>query len=226
MNTSPLCLSMVDAARESVRKLDAHPIAGRLVLGTLEERLYIRYLMQVVHQVRGSGPMLSAAGARLLEAGRPSLAALFQRKSGEETGHDEWSMSDLYNLGVEPAAVEKMKHRFAAVDAYVAWTRYLVELSPVAVLGVAWTLEWFGFARAGAAAEAMIKHSGIPNITSATSFLRGHGDADQAHVEALGNALGEITSADEAEAIELSARVTATLYLAFFDEAGGASALA
>jgi pyrroloquinoline quinone (PQQ) biosynthesis protein C len=220
MTNSSFCISMVELARESVRKLDSHPIAGQLIVGSLTKPRYIRYLMQAMHQVRGSGPMLATAGTRLLEMDRPLLAALFARKAGEEDAHDRWAMNDLLALGVEETAVEKMASRFAAVEAYVAWTRFLVELSPVAVLGVAWTLEWFGFARAGAAAEAMTKHSKIPNIAKATSFLRGHGDADQAHVEALKNALGEITSSEEAEAIELSARVTAASYLGFFDEAG------
>lgn len=217
MTNHSFCITMVEIARESVRRLDAHPVAGQLIVGSLDKPRYIRYLMQATHQVRGSGPMLAAAGASLSK--RPELAALFARKSGEEDGHDRWAMNDLLELGIEETAVEKLAHRFAAVEAYVAWTRFLVELSPVAVLGVAWTLEWFGFARAGTAAEAMTKHSKIPNIAAATSFLRGHGDADRAHVEALKLALGAISDPDETAAIELSARVTAACYLGFFDEA-------
>jgi hypothetical protein len=220
MTNHSFCLAMVELARESVRKLDAHPVAAQLFVGELDKQRYGRYLMQATHQVRSSGPMLAAAGARLLELDRALLAALFSRKSGEEDGHDRWAMNDLLAIGFEEAAVDEMAGRFPAVEAYLALTRFLVELAPVGVLGVAWTLEWFGFARAGAAAEAMTKHSKIPNIASATSFLRGHGDADQAHVEALKVALGEISRPEELEIIEFAARATATFYLGMFDEAG------
>lgn len=218
MSGQALYRELMDAARESVRRLDHHPVAGRLMQGTLPADIYVRYLAQVRRQIRGSAPMLQQTGSRLHAMRREQLSQLFLRKAGEEDGHDAWALSDIEQLGVEPKALE-LDCSFAAVDAYVAWTSYCVQLSPVAVLGVAWILEWFGLCRAGVAADAMVRHSGIPCIAGAVRFLRGHADADGAHVQALGEALHRITDPAEAQAIVLSARVTANLYASFFDAA-------
>ena len=210
MSTQALYTELMDTARESVRKLDHHPIAGQLMQGTLPAAMYVRYLAQVRRQIWGSAPMLQQAGCRLRAMGREELARLFLRKAGEEDGHDAWALSDIEQLGFLPSAVER-ECSFAAVDAYLAWTSYCVQLSPVAVLGVAWVLEWFGLCRAGVAADAMARHSQIPQIAGALRFLRGHADADGAHVQALGEALHQIAAPSEAEAVLLSARVTANL---------------
>ncbi|HEY8942916.1 MAG TPA: iron-containing redox enzyme family protein, partial [Polyangiaceae bacterium] len=158
--------------------------------------------------------------ARLRALGRHELSTLFVRKAGEEAGHDAWALSDIEQLGFEASALER-ECSFSAVDAYVAWASYCVQLSPVAVLGIAWMLEWFGVCRAGPAADAMTKNSGIPNITRAVRFLRGHAEADGEHVQSLVRALPLVTGPGEIEAVLLSARVTARLYTAFFDAAGG-----
>lgn len=219
MSSPALYAELVDTARESVRQLDHHPIAGLLMQGTLPAVTYVRYLAQVRRQISGSAPMLEQAGSRLRAMRREELSRLFLRKAGEEDGHDAWALADIEQLGFAPSAIER-ECSFAAVDAYIAWTSYCVQLSPVAVLGVAWILEWFGLCRAGVAADAMTRHSQIPQIGSAVSFLRGHADADAAHVQALSEALHQVAAPDEAQAILLSARVTASLYTSFFDAAG------
>ena len=66
-------------------------------------------------------------------------------------------------------------------------------------MGIAWTLECLGSARAGSAADALVERPQIANIASAVTFLRGHGDADTSHVDALGEALVEITDPVEAD---------------------------
>jgi L-ornithine Nalpha-acyltransferase len=215
--TATLYASLLDIARDSVRQLDAHPVAGELVRGTISREAYIGYLIQVVHQVRESGPMLAEAGARLEQLGHGPLAALFRAKAGEEDGHDRWALEDLAALGVEAGAVLNTPHR-PAVSAYLAWTRHMVEAFPVAVLGLAFVLEWFGYCRAGRAASSLLKRRRIPNIASAVRFLQGHGDADQSHVAHLACALGEVREQSEKEAVLLAARLTARLYLGMFDQ--------
>jgi hypothetical protein len=112
------------------------------------------------------------------------------------------------------------------VQAYRAWTGYLVEVAPVAVLGLAFVLEWLGYARAGRAANNLVAQGRIPDIGLAVRFLRGHGDADQQHIQSLAAALDEITDPGEAEAILLSARVTSALQLGMFDWAAQRQAAA
>ena len=209
-------LALVDIAKDAVHRIDAHVIAGQLVRGTMSEPLYVAYLTQVVHQVRESAPILETASRQLERRGRTKLASLMGAKSGEETGHDRWALEDLVALGIDAAAVEASPPS-RAVEAYVAWGRYCAEHAPLGVFGLAWVLEWFGYTRAGRAADRLVSNSGIRNIGNAVRFLRGHGDADRGHVEVLAAALAEITDPAEAESVVLSARVTATLYLGFFE---------
>jgi len=208
--------ALLDIAKDAVHRLDAHPIGGQLVQGTLPRPLYVAYLAHVVRQIRQSAPMLQEAARGLERQGRPALAALFGGKAREEDGHDQWALEDLGALGVNRTAVDAVPSSHA-VDAYVAWAGYCAHQAPVAVLGIAWVLEWFGYARAGRAAENLVANSGIPHIESAVKFLRGHGDADRHHIQTLAEALGDVTDPDETAIVLLSARVTATLYLSFFD---------
>ncbi|HEX3594564.1 MAG TPA: iron-containing redox enzyme family protein [Polyangiaceae bacterium] len=214
-STSSLYAALVDVSKEAVRRLDEHPVGGRLVRGNLPAPLYAAYLTHVVRQVRESAPMLADASRRLERRGRGTLAALLGTKASEEDGHDRWALDDLAVLGVTPEQVYASPAP-AALNAYVAWTRYCAEQAPTAVLGLAWVLEWFGYARAGRAADNLVAHSGIPRIESAVKFLRGHGEADRHHIEALAAGLWEITDAREAAGVVLSAQVTATLYTDFF----------
>jgi hypothetical protein len=208
--------SLVAVADESIAKLDAHAVAGKFVQGTIGRATYVRYLRRVARQVRGTSPMFWEAGARLWDRGRDELATLFSRKGGQVAGHHVWAENDLVALGEQPAANDEIP--FAAVDAYGAYARYCAEVEPVSVLGIAWTLECIGAARAGAAADALVARSQIPNIASAVTFLRRQGEADTSRLDALRHALIEVTSPDDVDGIVLAARFTGRVYLGFFDD--------
>jgi pyrroloquinoline quinone (PQQ) biosynthesis protein C len=213
---NPVYAALLDIAKDAVHRLDSHHVGGQLVQGTLPHSLYVAYLTHVVRQIRESAPMLQTAARNFERQGRPVLAALFGSKAHEEDGHDQWALADLAVLGVSRDALETAPLS-RAVNAYVAWAAYCAHQAPVGVLGVAWVLEWFGYARAGRAAENLVAHSGIPRIESAVTFLRGHGDADRHHIEALAAAFDHVTDPDEMVLVRLSARVTTTLYLSLFE---------
>lgn len=211
-----LPIRLLEIARQGMRRLDRHPGSRALMEGTLSGPAYAAYLCQVVHQVSGSEAMLADAGQRLRQSGaHPHLAALLCGKAPEERGHDVWALEDLAVLGVSEEAARRVPPS-AAVTAYHAYTRYIVESAPAGVLGVAFVLEWFACARAGLAAQNLVLRSSIPRIESAVSFLERHGHADPDHVRTLTSALAGCADADAAEAITLSARVVAELYLGFF----------
>jgi L-ornithine Nalpha-acyltransferase len=214
---------LLHASHESLRRLDHHPVGRELVAGTLPRDQYVAYLTQVVHQVRHSAPMLARAAERLEQLGRLRLAQTFRRKAGEEDGHDAWALQDLAALGVSRSAALSTPC-CSAVRAYSAWLGHCAEANPTAVLGLAFTLEWFGSARAGQAAANLVRRAPIRGIESAVRFLRGHGDADDEHIRAFAEPLSEISDPDEVEAIVLSARLTANLYLGMLDWARAAGA--
>jgi len=207
-------------ARATVYALDTHPIAKKLVGGTLSFAEYDYYLAQVSHQIQGTSAMLAAAGARLEELGRPLLGGLFGRKAGEED-HDAWPSRDravLAGPGIEVIAIPPS----SAVLGYRSFTWFLANDEPVSLLGVAYVLETLGQERAGQAAENLIEKSGIAHISNAVRFLRGHGEVDHDHMRALEIALEDVRSREEAEKIVLAARVTAWMYLAFFQRPNAA----
>jgi len=205
-------------ARRGVTRLERHPVGASLVAGTMTRGQYIRYLSEVVHQLRQSSPMLELAGRRLNASGRTALAALFLRKAREEDGHDEWALGDLAALGVEREAALSIQPSKAVV-AYTTWLQRTAEHAPYGVLGLAYVLEWFGHQRAELAASNLVHHSNIPNIGQAVRFLRGHGEADGAHVSALDDALTQITQPAEVALTLLCARTTVTHYLGLLDAA-------
>lgn len=212
---------LMHASHENLRRLDQHPVGRELVAGTLPKDQYAAYLTQVVHQVRHSAPMLARAAERLDQLGRHRLAQTFRRKAGEEDGHDVWALDDLSVLGVSRDAALSTPC-CSAVRAYSAWLGHCAESNPTAVLGLAFTLEWFGSTRAGQAAANLVRRAPIERIESAVRFLRGHGDADDDHIRAFAEPLSEISDPDEIEAILLSARLTSNLYLGMLDWARAA----
>jgi len=217
MNTPDVFSDLVSIGEDSVRRLDQHPVGAQLVRGQLSRPAYAHYLTQAVHQVRESGPFLERTGVAFERLGRPDLAALFLRKAGEEDGHHLWALDDLAALGVSADAVERTPLS-SAVEAYKAWARYASEAAPIGIIGLAFTLEWLSYARAGQAADNLVAHSGIDGIANAVRFLRAHGDADGGHIEAFRPVVARITDPDEIELLLLSARLTATLYLGFLTD--------
>jgi thiaminase len=213
---SALYTELIDVARASLRDLDCHPIGSELISGVISREGYAGYLIQVVHYVRHSGPMLELASQRSAALGRHRLAAMFDAKAREERGHDHWALQDLAALGIPEDAVARAPCSTAA-RAYVAWLNHIAESVPAALLGLAFLLEFLGSARAGRAAANLVRHGAIPKIESGVRFLAEHGSADEDHVQAFSGPLAEIEDEDEADAILLSARVTARLYLGLLE---------
>src|SRR5207237_764368 len=60
---------------------------------------YKSFLIETYHYIKHSCPLMRAANARL--AGNPKLKAYMTRHIAEETGHDQWVLNDLEQLGVD-----------------------------------------------------------------------------------------------------------------------------
>lgn len=201
-----------------IHGLDEHPGARRLFAGAVTVAEYAHYLEQTYHYVRWTRPLLARAGERLAEAGgQDALAELLLGKAAEETGHEQWALSDLGALGRDAEAVRRSRP-CAAVEAYVAWNRFTAEAgSPLAFLGTAYVLESLSALRAGEAVMNLLARGAIPRIEEAVLFLRGHAGADGPHIAHLASVLREVADPKARGAIALSARVTRELYAGIFD---------
>ncbi|KFA90303.1 iron-containing redox enzyme family protein [Archangium violaceum] len=209
-------------ARTLVEELNAHPIARRLIDGSIDADSYAHYLVQTYHYVRWTTPLLAEAGRRMKRMGsHPQLAELLLQKSTEERGHERWLLADLKNLGWPAGRVERAQLS-PAVIAYVAWNRYTTRSGvPAAFLGTAYVLEYLSVQYASGAVERLLAANTIPNIRKAVTFLRGHGDADGDHVAELASVLRSLTDPREQAALVLSARNTRVLFSSLFSDEGG-----
>lgn len=205
--------------RALVEALDAHPEARRLFDGSIDLEGYVYYLVQTYHYVRWSMPLLAGAGERLKRLGRhPQLADLLLQKAAEESGHEQWLLADLRNLGWSAERVNTIE-RAPAVDAYTGWNFFTSRAGvPTAFLGTAFMLEYLSVTRASGAVERLLRANAIPHIRKAVTFLRSHGAADVGHVAELTAVLGTLTDPEDQAAVLLSARTTRVLFPGFFRE--------
>lgn len=197
-----------------LRDLAAEPFAARLLAGSVSIDEYASFLEQTYLYVRHTRPLLRRAARRLSEeVGRPDLKELFERKAGEEDGHEEWALADLRAIG-RPADESRRASPTPAVSAYIAWNSFTVEHgSPIAFLGTAYVLEALSAARAAETVKNLVAYSGIPNIERAVVFLRGHADADTDHIEQLGRNLTALARSPlDHESVLLSAVITRATY--------------
>lgn len=150
--------------------------------GTLKREHYARFLIEIYHYVRHSTRLLAAAASRL-GPDRQRLFARFVEHMEEEAGHDQWALSDLKALGVDPVRVVNSTP-LPATDAMVGFQYYAIEhLGPVSILGYIYALETLGSGTSNAVAEALKRIPGVGD--DALTFLLGHGEADVGHVETL-----------------------------------------
>ena len=178
-----LRIELEGVTHKAVAKYDQHPLGRQLFAGTLPEIYYKGLLVQIAKYVAESAALLETAGRRLA-ASDSALSALLLQKAEEEKGHELWAYDDLSALAVTRAAAEAVPLA-RATACYLAFNDWIVEEYPAGFLGTALVLETLSVERAELAANNLRKHSRIPNVKNALSFLERHGRLDEGHVEEL-----------------------------------------
>ena len=215
----------IDAlAREAaglVDALDRDPVVGAVIRGEASRDAYVAFLRGTYHYIRWSGPLLAetAAGMRRSRgAGGRWLVELLEAKTDEEAAHDLWVLADLRRLG-ESVELLKAAAPSPAVVAYVAHSRSLAEAGSAGYLGAAYVLELISARRAGRAARNLRVRAGIAGIEGALSFLEGHADADEGHIQVLEGVLRRIDDPQDRDDLCLAAKQLRRLYPRFFSPA-------
>jgi pyrroloquinoline quinone (PQQ) biosynthesis protein C len=200
-----------------VEALDRAPLVGSVIRGMASPEQYVAFLIGTFQYVRWSGYLLAQTALGLRRAGRyPALVEAVNGKAAEEGPHDRLLLRDLAHLGQN---VELIKGRSAptAVQAYVSYSLARANDGSPAYLGAAYTLEYVSMRRAKVAARELRRHSTLPNIEQALSFLDTHGTADLHHVTELEELLNAIADPHARADILLSATVLRRLYPNFFE---------
>lgn len=199
-----------------IHEIDQHPLIGSVIRGEASREDYVAFLSATYHYLRWSGPLLARTAEGLRRRGRAAwLAAVLDRKCGEESSHERWVLQDLERCG-ENVDLIKAAPVPTAVRAYLAWSLTMADAGSPAFLGAAYALEVISMERAGVAAQNLIARRAIPEIEHAVTFLQGHGEADPGHVAAILDVLQRLDDPRDLSAVALSASVLRALYPCFF----------
>jgi hypothetical protein len=185
-------------------------LAGEVTLGQ-----YLAFLGQAYHHVRHTVPLLMACGARLPDM-HDWLRAAVGRYIAEETGHEEWILSDIAAAGGDAGAVRSSTPGRAA-EVLVAYAYdYVARRNPVGFFGMVYVLEGTSQAIATRAARSMRAGLGLP--PEAFTYLSSHGALDQEHLRFFAGLMDRLEAPADREAVVHVARLVFRLYGDVFRE--------
>jgi hypothetical protein len=186
------------------------PLLEDGVRGRVALREYQAFLGEAYHHVRHTVPLLMACGSRLparLEWLRRAVAEYIE----EELGHEEWILDDLAASGGTAPP-----HPSPSTEVMVAYAYDLIARgNPVGFFGMVMVLEGTSVALATRAAEAIERSLSLPR--QAFSYLRSHGDLDQAHVGFFRGLMDRLQDEQDQQAVIHAARMFYRLYGAVFE---------
>lgn len=205
------------------RRLEAATIRDRLrflgvpqvqagLAGTISLTVYRNYLAQAYHHVRHTVPLMQAAHARL--AHRPDLIAALDEYIAEETGHEEWILSDIAVAGGDAETVRRSDPA-PATAAMVAHAYDTIRHgNPVAFFGMVYVLESVSVALASRGAGAVAERLGLP--PQAFTYLTSHGALDQDHMVFFAGLVDALAHEEDRAAITQMARDMFALFGGMF----------
>jgi hypothetical protein len=129
-------------------------------------------------------------------------AAYLQMHIEEEKDHDQWLLSDIESLGIDPADVLRATPFPAVVSLIGAQYFWMFHMHPVAILGYLIVLE--GYPPLVHQLEQIRRNTGLP----ATAFrcLRSHAEDDPEHIDTLNRTLDNMPlTPDQSKYLALSA---------------------
>jgi acyl-CoA synthetase (AMP-forming)/AMP-acid ligase II/pyrroloquinoline quinone (PQQ) biosynthesis protein C len=180
--------------------------------GTISLPVYRNYLAQAWHHVRHTVPLMEEARAGL--ADRPELVAALDEYIAEETGHDEWILSDIAVAGGNAEAVR----RSDPAPATAAMVQHAYDTirggNPVAFFGMVYVLESVSVALATRGAGAVAERLGLP--PQAFTYLTSHGALDQDHLVFFADLVDALEREEDRAAILAMARDMFTLFGGMF----------
>src|SRR5262249_5544800 len=154
MRGIPWFASIRREATQLTDRLEALPLAQRLLAGTLSRPEYVDFLIQAYHCARWAALLLRTAAHQLAEHGQnPELTQLLAGTLREH-GEERWALSDLGALGW-PEGVVLTTPPSAVIARCIEWNRRRGEHgSPVALLGTGYVLGFLSGRYAARAAHA------------------------------------------------------------------------
>ena len=189
--------------------LFAAPLIRQGISGEVDIELYVAFLCQAYHHVKHTTPLLMAAGARVpaeAEWIRNALAEYID----EELSHQEWILNDIAACGYDREAAHNSEPNLAT-ELMVAYAYDAIQrISPLTLFGMVQVLEGTSIVKAIAAADGIQRTLKLPK--EAFTYLRSHGELDQAHMKFFEGLMNRIDDPVDQDTIVHSARVFYRLY--------------
>lgn len=190
-----------DTVRQRIAFLATPQVRAGLA-GDISLTTYVDYLTQAYHHVSHTVPLLKTTRARLLH--RPDLVAAIDEYIAEETGHEEWILSDIAACGGNAqSARDSAPHSATRAMVDHAYTR-IREGNPASFFGMVYVLESISVALASKGAASVAEKLGLP--PEAFSYLTSHGALDQSHMRFFENLMNGLRLPDDRAAITEMAR--------------------
>jgi pyrroloquinoline quinone (PQQ) biosynthesis protein C len=180
--------------------------------GAITKAAYIAYLTQAWHHVRHTVPLLQATRDHV--RGRPEITTALNEYIAEESGHDEWILSDIAAAGGDAEAVRRSPPA-PATAAMIAHAYHKIRTgNPVGFFGMVYVLESVSVALAQRGASAVAHNLGLP--PEAFTYLTSHGSLDQDHMRFFAELVNGLTEQDDLAAITAMAKDMFGLFGAVF----------
>lgn len=201
----------------------AVPVIQECLAGQVTREQYRAFLGEAYHHVKHTVPLLMACGSRLPES-HGWLRAAIAHYIAEETGHEEWILSDIAASGGDPGAV-RAGSPAPATELMVAYAYdTIARRNPVGFFGMVHVLEGTSQAIATQAAQVIRARLGLP--PEAFTYLTSHGTLDQEHMRFFAGLMDRVESTVDQDAVAHVARMMYRLYGDVFRGLPRADALA
>ncbi|MGD9954198.1 MAG: TenA family transcriptional regulator, partial [Burkholderiales bacterium] len=191
--------------------------------GQVTRDQYLAFLGEAYHHVKHTVPLLMACGSRL-PASQGWLRDAIGHYIAEETGHEEWILSDIAASGGDAGTV-RAGQPAPATELMVAYAYdTIARRNPVGFFGMVHVLE--GTSQAIASRAAQVIQSRLGLAPEAFTYLTSHGSLDQEHVRFFAGLMDRIDARADQDAIVHVARMMYRLYGDVFRGLPRAGALA
>jgi hypothetical protein len=183
-------LTLVMRTDEARRQFETHPVSLDAIAHGVTLERYRNLLLELYQIVWHFNPICGAAASRIDDSHKDVRYFLYSHMQ-EESGHEEWVLSDLDAIGVN--SVDVAAHRAkTSTSALIGYNYWMADRkNPCSVLGMVYVLEVIASVYGGSFA-ASVRDSLLLTNDRGVSFIGAHATMDAEHMAHLRGVLNTI----------------------------------
>ena len=195
----PFFADLVMRTDEARRGFETNSVVLDAVARGMSVERYRALLLELYHVVWHFNPVCAAAASRIPDSHRQIRYYLYEHMQ-EESGHEEWVMSDLEAIGVarDSTVAHSPAMHTLSLNGYNYWAAD--RRDPCSVLGMMYALEVIASVYGGPFSSA-IRESLLLEGESGVSFISSHATMDAEHMASLRTLLNTIVDEPTRDAI-------------------------